>query len=238
MGKKEIEKELKQSANNITMKDFDERWETIKDRITDYDKIDVVEMSVSETVPVLVEAEGEYNEKPHYRKIVLFLSLVLFCILMIAIVLPIVLTQNRNRTYFYEADLQKHITNDDEFIERINESNITIIDFSQLPVENYILYVTPENKVRGGSIEFMNEQKEYFARIEFYDEYVRGRMQNTEGYSNFEVNNLIIRYKTSYDQEVYNTTAILQYNKVNYYVDILSAYDNINEIFGELFVNV
>lgn len=78
MGKKEIEKKLKQSANKITMKDFDARWETIKDRITDYDKIDADKMSVSETVPVLVAAEGEYNEKPHYRKTILILSFACF----------------------------------------------------------------------------------------------------------------------------------------------------------------
>lgn len=237
MEKKDIEKQLKQSANKIKMKDFDVRWETLKDRISDYDKNEDVGMSVSEPIPVLVAAEGRSNEKLHSRKAI-FLALVLFCVLMIAIILPIVLMQNRNTFYLNTSELKKYVTDENEFMERIHGSDISIIDFSQFTDVNYILYVTSENEVRGGSIEFMSEEKEYFVHIDFYDEYVRETMQDTEDYNDFEVNDLLIRYKTSFDQEAYNTTAILQYNKVNYYIDILSAYDNISEIFVEMFVNV
>lgn len=43
---------------------------------------------------------------------------------MMAIILPVVLTQNRNKPYFNQADLQKYVADEDEFIEKISGSNI------------------------------------------------------------------------------------------------------------------
>lgn len=235
MGNKEIERKLKHSANKITMKDFDERWEVIKDQIGEQEETVEEKVFATQIAPAFATAEGEYKQKPHYHRKLIFILIVLFCVLTVAIGLPIVLTQNKDAPYFNEADLQKYIANKEEFLEGLHDSDISIIDISQFAVETYILYVTPKNEVRGGIIEFTNEEKEYFAHIEFYDKYVQGTTHDTIGYNDFNLNNIVVKYKTVMEGEEYNTIAIAQLDKINYYFEILSVYDNVNEIFTDLF---
>lgn len=235
MDNKEIERKLKHSANKISMKGFDERWEAIKDQIGEQEETVEEKVLVTQVASACATAEGEYKERPHYRRKLVFVIIALFCVLTLAIGLPIILTQNKGMPYFNVSDLQGYIANEDEFFERLRESDISIIDLSHFAVESYILYVTPENDVIGGSIEFIDEEKEYFANIKFYDEYVQGIVQNTSDYSDFTINNIVIKYRTDIKGEEYKTVAITQYNKINYYIEILSVYDNVSEIFADLF---
>ena len=148
MDNKKVERKLKNGAKKIIMKDFDERWETIRNQI-DEQKETVI---IPQVIPVLAEEGGERKGKSRYRTTLITTMVVLFCVLTLAISLPLLLAPNANRTYFNESDLQQYITNENEFYERLNESNISIIDLSHIAIESYSLYVTPENEVRGGII--------------------------------------------------------------------------------------
>ena len=236
MSDKDIEKELKDSADKITVKSFSERWDNIQDRLT----FDEAEQTVLAEEPVLVTTENNAVKSADNKKIKLLLTALSFAVCIIitlAIVLPIVLRE-KEPTYFGESDLVQHAVDKELFFNEISNKGYDIVNLSGYEVGECVLF-TFNDEIKGGRL--IASEEECILDIYFYDiTYQLGNYFFDFGdlhlsYELYTVGSTEIRYNTQFDESVYNTIARVPYKNLNYNIKIFSLTDNHKEIFEKLF---
>lgn len=233
MQENDIETELKNSADKITMKSFPERWDTIKDRVL---KEETHQEGLAIDM-VLVSPDGEavYRVSNKRRKLLIFLlSLFFSCVLILAIVLPLTL-RKKEMSFLNYNDLGKVNVSEEQFFKDINNVGYEVLDFSKFEIYSYIILTTDDSQVKGGIVQINNDDLGYFLEIAFYDNTVLLKEEDSD-YEDYVVNTTHIKYLTKFDEEIFTTYAYANYKNLNYRIEYISLENNCTSIFEELFV--
>jgi len=146
MQDKELEKILQEKADNTKIRDFSEVWEEIKDEI----------------VP-------QKKEKKSILKNKFFLTFApTLLIICIALTPLIIKSLTPLEEVFYTDKLNKQQVTVQEMYDGLLQENITHVDLSKYSFISTSLYVTEELEVKGGYVEFFNENPTTFlAKMKF-----------------------------------------------------------------------
>lgn len=237
MDYKDIEKELKKKADQITLKSFDERWGRIKNRISDTEEVDV---SIKE--PVLVSSTGSETVKSGKRinkKLLIEILVPVFVLLALcAIILPQILRKKDDAIrYFNLEDLSFTSETEEEFYSDIENSTLSTIDFTKYEGSSFGLYRTTENIVLGGKVNLLDEVDFFMASVTFYSNAVISKLEIEEESEYYKSDNFDIKYVTKYEDETYITVAIATNAEMRYEMEITSFDDDVTAKFDKLFAN-
>lgn len=224
MEQNELEKQLKEDAKKLKVKTFSERWDIIKSKINDVEPM-AREGSLVD-VPATVSAEaGAYTTSPNHvlkrKRLVVGISLViLFCSIILAVVLPLSLQVDNGLRFYEVGDLRLENVSDDEFYDALEGSRLNIVDLSDFEVSAYSIFYSPQNTVKGGMVELIDEQTQTFATISIYTSDVN--VYFNSDFEKFDLDNLEIYYSTIIESDVYRTEAYSFTNDLKYYLNFIS----------------
>lgn len=227
MDDKNIERNLKDSADNIGTKDFSERWKEISGRIkADTEKDQAINKDL-----VLVEASGVNTSQSAIRKnfIISICTLFLIIVVILAIVLPIVLNINENPSYLNPSQLAYKSMSKNEFYAELKNSEMELVDISDFEIDVYYLAYNDEMEIVGGRFEAVDEVYGLIVEINFYKDIVNSIFDVGPESKEYNIDGLIIEYTTVFDDEFYNTTATATKNKIRYNINCLSLEEDIRD---------
>lgn len=237
MDYKDIEKELKKKADQITLKSFDERWDRIKNRISDNEEVNV---SIEE--PVLVSGTGSETVKADKRinkKLLIEILVPVFVLLALcAIILPQILRKKDDAIRYFNLEELSYVgVTEEEFYSDIENSTLSTIDFTKYECSSFGLYRATENVVLGGKIDILDETDYFMASMSFYSTVVIIDFKLETESEIYNINGFEVKYVTKFEDDVYCTTAIVTNTEMRYKMEITSFDDNITAKFDKLFAN-
>ena len=233
MEDKEIEALLKESAEEVKVKDFSERWEKLKGRIDSAQEVELKE-TTSETV-LATNANTNISQISVKNKIIVSLCSVFFLIVLcLAIVLPLTL-KNNGKIYFNLLELIGVPVSENEFYDNLGESDLKVVNLEKFEIDSYALLYTQDNLLVGGRVDISDEDG-VMASIVFYDSTVKSSFEADEDYKTCNTNGFNIEYKTVLDEdELYSTTARAVSTNISYEFKCLSVTENIETFFEKFF---
>ncbi len=229
----DIENELKNSADKITVKSYSKRRDNIKDRIFP----DGNGREVSAADAVLATSVGTVAGNPVSKKRNIFiavLSLVLGCILTLAIVLPLTLNKSEP-TYLDPGELKNNIVDQGQFYEQVDKAGLEIVDLSAYELYSFLI-ITPilnEDEVKGGSVTGYGDR--FNIDVSFYDKTVVMPAEYLKYKGRYYVGGTEIYYETEFGEEVYDTKAFVRYKDISYVIRYISLDDDVSDVFENLF---
>ena len=237
MDYKDIEKELKKKADQITLKSFDERWDRIKNRISDTEEVNV---SIEE--PVLVSGTGSETVKSGKRinkKLIIEILVPVFVLLALcAIILPQILRKKDDSIRYFNLEELSYVgATEEEFYLSIDNSTMSIIDLSLYEISGCRLLVSSENVVLGGKVDILDEESMFMASVTFYSAVVITDFEIEAENEIYNVNGFDVEYVTEFEDETYITVAIATNAEMRYEMEITSFDDDVTATFDKLFAN-
>ena len=234
MDYKDIEKELKKKADQITLKSFDDR---IKNRISDPEEVNV---SIEE--PVLVSGTGSETVKSGKRinkKLIIEILVPVFVLLALcAIILPQMLRKKDDSIRYFNLEELSYVgVTEEEFCLAINNTNMNIIDFSLYEISGCRLFVSSDNVVLGGKVDILDEVDFFMASVKFYSNVVITDFKIETENEVYNVNGFDVKYVTEFEDETYITVAIATNAEMRYEMEITSFDDDVTAKFDKLFAN-
>ena len=208
MEDKEIEKILKEGADNIEVREFSLVWDDIKSKINPPKK-------------------KRYRLLPVVASVV---SIVVAC----SIIIPVALWKSDNpvanekpssgssEQIYFSDELLLLETMPEDFVEQLSLASIDIIDIDKYVISSSYLFKTPEQTVKGGRLELTDnlENSTFYLTVDLYDISVKLENNLTIEYEfEYTFNNIVVEYriKESYPEDnvyIYDIKTI--YNVVNY----------------------
>ena len=234
MEDKEIEQLLKESADKIKMKDFEERWEAISDRINANQSCECKE-EIQSTVLVTSANRTQTHNLLRKRIIVSVCSIFAVILLCLAIVLPIVLKKDKGPKYYLFLNLTNSNVTESQFFDGIGKSDLTLIELSDFDMSSFTFYYTEDNKLVGGALELSDEELGVYSELTFYLNIVMSGFGVGTDYKDYSVNGYNVIYNTEYAEEAYTTKAKATKANMVYELSILSLDDNLESLFDKLF---
>lgn len=236
MEEKDIEKQLKEEAAKLKQKDFAERWEVIKDRISP--SVEGIRGEVLSEQKVSATTSGSHAESGGLKKkLLIFSGLAALLIgVCLAIVLPITLRKPQQQRFLGLADLERKDVNKSEFEHALQNSDMQIIDLNYELDMLYIL-VTDDNKVMGGGADVLDPETGSYSQLTFYSSNVKSEFVIGENFQTYSVDNVKIKYETSADNDYYTTVAIADSGSVIYELNCITGDENVIAVFDRLFGN-
>lgn len=235
MDYKDIEKELKSKADQMKLASFDERWENIKDRISDPD-----EVCVPVEEPVLVADNKTVNSgrKINKRLLIEILVPVFVVLALCAIILPQVLRKKEDGIRYFELSELSYIgATEEEFLSGIERSNLNTINFTKYEISEFRLLVTSDNVVLGGRVDVLDEADFFLVTVKFYSPVVKSEfVLETDSYT-YQTNGFEIKYVTEFENDIYTTTAIAANSQIRYEMEFTTIDDNLTAKFDKLFAD-
>jgi hypothetical protein len=226
MEDKEVEKKLKESAENIDIRGFSQVWEDIKDKI----------------------------ESPKRRKPAYWLPLAASVIGIIiggGIIIPIALqnvhqanigssSNSSEQTYQSDKLNIKGVT-PKAFYTHMKRAGVDIVDVNDYVVMSSVVYQTEDFLVKGGLLELTDDEKNptFFLSLEVYDQSVEIVGQSQRWYDfEYSVNDVHIQYrvKASFSENgvyIYDIKASL--NTVDYYMEYTCFTEDIKPFLDTFF---
>lgn len=237
MDYKDIEKELKKKADQITLKSFDERWDRIKNRISDPEEVNV---SIEE--PVLVSGAGSDFVKSGKRinkKLLIEILVPVFVLLALcAIILPQILRKKDDSIRYFNLEELSYVSvTEEEFYLSIDNSTLSIIDLSLYECNACCLLMTPENVVVGGKVDILDEVDFFMVSMSFYSSVVITDFKIETESEIYNVNGFDVKYRTKFQGDAYFTIAIATNPEMRYEMEITSFDDDVTAKFDKLFAN-
>ena len=237
MEQNDLEKELKEEAKKIKAKSFSERWTIIKSKINNVEPVTREEQLID--VPATVSAGGGVNTTSSKydlkrKRLIVGISLaVLFCLIILAVVLPFSLTPDRGMRFYEIGDLRIDNVDEDTFYDAFEETGLNIVDFSNYESTSYAIYYSSDSAVKGGIVEADSDN--YFLTIKIYTPDVN---VDTLFDDEHEVYNGVIdiNYHTEYVNDIYNTIGQANYLGMRYVIEYMSLYDDVILLFNDIFV--
>lgn len=224
MEQNELEKQLKEEAKKLKVKSFSERWDIIKSKINNVEPVTREEQLIDVPATVLAGAGVNTTSSKHdlkRKRLLVGISLaVLFCLIILAVVLPLSLHVDNGLRLYEVGDLRVENVSDDEFYDSLEESGLNIVDLSDFEVTAYAIFYSTENTVKGGMVELFDEQTQTFAIISIYTSDVN--VYFNPDFEKLDLDNLEIYYSTIIESDVYRTEAYSLTNDLKYYLNILS----------------
>lgn len=230
-----IETILKNSANEIQMKPFDERWKDIESKL-DFESGTQAAM---EKVPALA-AQGANGYSFNGRltgnaiKIIVIVTCI-FMVLALAIILPICLSENE-QSYFTPTELSAEVVTEDNFYSGIRESKIDLVDLTKYQCQDFSLLKTESGEVHGGNFSVYNKNDNEIVKVIFFSEFVKAPNYDFSEPEIYKLGNVEIQYKMLEGNEDgfhYNAYAI--YKGVTYKIDYFCLTDNVLNFFDNFF---
>lgn len=229
MDDKEIEKKLKESADNIEVRDFSLVWEDIKHKI----------------------------EAPKKRKRAYWLPLVASAasiVVACSIIIPLAINQNYHQAgtesssnsseqlYLVDQLIIADATVE-EFLNEVTLAGIDLLGASDYIVVSSILFKTQDAFVKGGQLELTDdlENSTFYLVVRLYEKSVIVEEQQQIQYDfNYSVNDVMIQYriKESYPEDgiyIYDIKANL--NSANYIIEYTCFTEDIRPFLNEFFNN-
>lgn len=234
MEDKEIERRLKESVEKIKMKDFEERWEAISDRIGAGHSCEGAERIQS---AVLVTSDNRTQSQSSVRKIIIFAICSIFAVaaIILAIVLPLTLGKNKGQKKFLSQELVSVSATESSFYNAVNNSSLKVIDLSEFSKDQYFLYYTNDNELAGGSVEVIVEELGVYIELVFYRDNVISKFEIGTDYKEYTVNGYKVIYSTENAEVYYAAKAKVTKANIVYELTITSGDDNIQSVFDKLF---
>ena len=223
MKEEEIEKLLKEKAEEIQIRDFNLVWGEVKDKIV---------------------VKKKQRRKWKWISIAAsFVGVITAGMFMLPNVVP---NQPNNseesEIIFLSEQLSSAAVTENEFYENFNAANINCIDVSNYDVLNYALFYTENQEVKGGTLDFCDneENPSYFVILHVYDKSVQfpKNLYNDYTLSVETSNGANVQYKLdTYSEEdglyVYRAKAV--FNSTSYLVEYNTFENNPTQFFEELF---
>ena len=221
MERKDLEKKIQESANEIKLRDFSLVWNEIKE-----------------------DVEGSVNKRKKHKFFWMpMLASITTAFLIFIVGIPIALYQiNKNapKVYFIDQLNTERVT-EQEFYNDLKTANIKHINFDQYIIPLYQLVKTVEGETKGGVIEAYDDENNatFFLNVQFFDSSVK---INEELYSDYTtecfINNLLVRYKLKeqYPADnlyVYGIKAT--YQSVNYLIEYTCFSSDVETFLNSLF---
>lgn len=233
MKEQDIEKQLKESADNIKMKDFSERWEIIKERI----RLESENQTVVPCEQKVAVTSGGYNlHNVTTKKVSFAVGLCcLFLAIVLAIVLPLTLKKGSPKRYLAIDDLNSVTVSLDEFETEINKSGIKLIDITKYETSSYRLLYSDNEQLKGGYIDLFDQDNAAVVSLLFHTEDVKIGLELGSDYKSLIINSNIINYEMFDSGTAFNSKAYVDTGVVIYELECIAATDNINPVFEKLF---
>lgn len=234
MENKDIEKLLKESANEVKIKDFSERWEKIKERIDSAQEVELKE-TTSETVLATSSNTSVSQNSVRNKFIVSVCAVFLIIGICLAIVLPLTLKHN-DKIYFSLHELTPVTVTENEFYDNLDKTDLKIFNLEKFEVNSYALLYTQDNILVGGRFDITDEEEGVLVSLTFYNSSVTSEFKADKDYNLYNVNGFKIDYKTKLnDNGLYLTTAKAVGKNISYELKCLSGEENIETFFQKFF---
>ena len=218
MDDKEVEKRIRESVDNIEVRDYSLIWNNIKDRI---------------------QPEKKRKKRRHWLPIAVSAACVA---LVCAVAIPVAVNHLGSEpptVYFYD-ELVTEAMSLDELCEELTAAGIEYADFSGYEIVGSMLLKTGDFKVKGGLVELTDDSENptFFLAVRLYDEDVIVRFVPEIVYDSHYVANgteveYMIQEATSDGVYVYNICA--NYRGANYYMEYTCFTEDITPFLDAFF---
>lgn len=235
MENKDIEKILKESAEEVKVKDFSEKWKDINDRIQSLQNVELKE-TTSETVLATTVNSSSYQNTTRKRIIYSVCAVFLFIAVCLAIVLPVTLKKSDNIKYLTFNELTNQTVSENEFYKKIEETDLELVNIEKFVVNSYVLLYTKEDGLLvGGKLEIVDETDGVWSEIVFYDSIIKSSFDIGKDYKTCGINGFNIEYKTELTEDYYTSKVKAVKNSTSYELECLSLDENIESFFEKIF---
>ena len=236
MEEKEVERQLKEDAEKLKMKDFSERWEVIKDKI--HPTVEMTDDEVLSGQKVLASDYGSHSESKGVKKKLLFGVglIVLIVAVCLAIVLPIKLRKPQER-FLSPDDLESKSVTESEFYAAIQSSELQIVDLSAYELDLLYIFTDDNGKVMGGEANVIDFENSSVTKLTFYSNKVQSELKIANDCWTCTIDGTKIKYVTSSEDGYYSTVALADSGTVIYELKCITSDQNVTAVFGKLFGN-
>ena len=222
MNNKDVEKKLKESVENIEVRDFSLVWNDIKGEIKEEKSKNA--RKIPKWIPAIVSTAA--------------------CLILIgSVAVPIAMIQpNRQETptrYHWE-DLESRPAQISGFYEQLQAAEIEYVDFDKYDIFSCALFVARDGSVRGGIIELADDvnNPSFLLTAQFYDDSVEVTPTRPEYNFNYSINEAIIKYRVKefYPEDggyIYDIRA--SKGTTNYFMEYTCFNEDIKPFLSEFF---
>lgn len=226
MEEKEVEKRLKESAENIEVRDFSEVWQDIEHKVQPPKKRKYVRL---------------------FSGIAAALSIIIICAVFIPLFFNSAPEQaDNNQTVeppqqiYLERDLIISTIDGKEFSSTLSASSVNVVDISGYVISSSYLYKAADQKVLGGHLELTDnlDNSTFFLAVQLYHQSVQLSRPTVDYDYNYTVEGTVIEYrvKEAYPEEgVYIYDIKAKYLQTNYYMEYTCCSEDITSFLTDFF---
>ena len=169
------------------------------------------------------------------------LAVSLCLILTCSIVIPqIIQNKTPHEQTYLDEELDKNFVSQDVFNDSLKDAQINIVDTDNYLSEQYLLYLTKDNKVVGGAVSLVGEDEDaILINMEFYIHSVIKEDNANIVYDKiYSTNGAQIEYGLKEHFEEYGLYTYYiktEYNSLNYYIEYTCMDEDIRPFLDEIF---
>ena len=224
MEDKEVEKRLKESAENIEVRDFSEVWQDIEHKV----------------------------QPPKKRRYVRLFSGIAaaLSVIICAVFIPLFFNPAPEQSENDQPDDQEQVYFDDKliisvvsaenFLNHLSASSVNVVDISGYVVSSSYLYKAADQKILGGHLELTDNLNNptFFLVVQMYHQSVQSSRPTVDYDYNYTVEGTVIEYrvKEAYPEEgVYIYDIKAKYLQTNYYMEYTCFSEDITSFLTDFF---
>lgn len=230
MEEKEVEKRLKESAENIEVRDFSEVWQDIEHKV----------------------------QPPKKRRYVRLFSGIAaaLSVIICAVFIPLFFNpapeqsdnsqSDNNQTVeppeqiYLEDELFIVEVNSEEFLSQLSESSVNLVDISNYVISSSYLHKTTDQKVLGGRVELTDDldNPTFFLALQIYHQSVQSSRPTVDYDYNYTVEGTVIEYRVkevSPEDGGYIYDIKAKYLQTNYYMEYTCFSEDITSFLTDFF---
>lgn len=225
MEEKEVEKRLKESAENIEVRDFSEVWQDIEHKVQPPKKRKYVRL---------------------FSGIAAALS-VIICAVFIPLFFNPAPEQSENdqhddqeQVVYFDDELVVDAVNSEEFVRQLSESSVNLVDISNYVITSSYLHLSTDKKVLGGMIELTDDLNNptFFLAVQLYHQSVQSSRPTVDYDYNYTVEGTVIEYRVKEvfpEDGGYTYDIKAKYLQTNYYMEYTCFSEDITSFLTDFF---
>ena len=225
MEEKEVEKRLKESAENIEVRDFSEVWQDIEHKVQPPKKRRYVRL---------------------FSGIAAALSIIIICAVFIPLYLNPAPEQSENdqtdgqEQVYFDDELVLSVVSAEDFLNQLSASSVSLVDISNYVISSSYLHKTTDEIVLGGMVELTDDLNNptFFLAVQMYHQSVQSSRPAVDYDYNYTVEGTVIEYrvKEAYPEEgVYIYDIKAKYLQTNYYMEYTCFSEDITSFLTDFF---
>lgn len=225
MEEKEVEKRVKESAENIEVRDFSEVWQDIEHKVQPPKKRRYVRL---------------------FSGIAAALS-VIICAVFIPLFFNPAPEQSDNsqpgeqpEQIYLEDELFVTNVSSEEFLSQLSASSVNLVDISNYAILSSYLYKSTDQKVLGGIVELTDDldNPTFFLALQIYHQSVQSSRPTIKYDYNYTVEGTVIEYRVkevSPEDGGYTYDIKAKYLQTNYYMEYTCFSEDITSFLTDFF---